>query len=70
MLFKGSPKERRNFLDVNLSKKYPIYLEYFSKYDNALANRNEMLKSEKMDKKLLQELESSSGNMYLDDLKE
>lgn len=54
MLFKGSPKERRNFLDVNLSKKYPIYLEYFSKYDNALANRNEMLKNEKMDKKLLE----------------
>ena len=54
MLFKGSPKERRNFLDVNLSKKYPIYLEYFSKYDAALANRNEMLKDEKLDKKLLE----------------
>jgi len=53
MLFKGSPKERRNFLDVNLSKKYSSYLEYISNYNKILINRNELLKSEKVDKKLL-----------------
>ncbi len=54
MLFKGSPKDRRNFLDVNLSKKYPAYLEYISHYNRALANRNEILKSDKIDQKLLE----------------
>ena len=54
MLFKGSPKDRRNFLDINLSKKYPVYLEYISNYNKALANRNDILKSEKVDEKLLE----------------
>ena len=53
MLFKGSPKERRSFLDVNLSKKYPSYLEYISHYNKALANRNEILKANKVDENLL-----------------
>ena len=53
MLFRGSPKERRNFLDINLSKKYPSYLEYISHYNKALANRNEILKASKVDENLL-----------------
>ena len=53
MLFRGSPKERRNFLDVNLSKKYPTYLDYISHYNKALANRNEILKANKVDENLL-----------------
>ena len=54
MLFRGLPKERRNFLDVNLSKKYPFYLDYISQYNKALANRNEILKANNIDEKLLQ----------------
>ena len=54
MLFRGSPKERRNFLDINLSKKYPSYLEYISHYNKALSNRNEILKANKIDENLLQ----------------
>ncbi len=53
MLFRGSPKERRNFLDINLSKQFPIYLEYISRYEKALRQRNEILKSQKVDEKLL-----------------
>ena len=53
MLFRGSPKERRNFLDVNLSKKYPAYLDYISHYNKALTNRNEILKANNVDKNLL-----------------
>ena len=53
MLFRGSPKERRNFLDVNLSKKYPSYLDYISHYNKALANRNEVLKGTNVDQNLL-----------------
>ena len=54
MLFRGSPKERRNFLDINLSKQYPVYLEYISRYEKALRQRNELLKSGKIDEKLLE----------------
>ena len=54
MLFRGSPKERRNFLDISLSKQFPIYLEYISRYEKALKQRNEILKSGKIDQKLLE----------------
>ena len=54
MLFKGAPKDRRDFLDINLSKKYVSYLEYLSRYDAALRERNEVLKSSSVDEKLLE----------------
>ena len=54
MLFRGSPKERRNFLDINLSKQFPIYLEYISRYEKALRQRNEILKAGNVDQKLLE----------------
>lgn len=53
MLFKGSPKERRRFLDIALSKKNPLYLDYISQYEKALKERNEILKSDNFDDKLL-----------------
>ena len=54
MLFRGSPKERRNFLDINLSKQFPLYLEYISRYEKVLRQRNEILKSQNVDQKLLE----------------
>ena len=54
MLFRGSPKERRNFLDINLSKKSLPYLDYISRYEKVLKERNEILKSEKIDPVLLE----------------
>ena len=53
LLFRGSPRERRNFLDINLSKQFPIYLEYISRYEKALKQRNELLKSSNYDQNLL-----------------
>ena len=53
MLFRASPKDRRNFLDVNLSKKHQTYFEYISRYEKVLRERNEILKSEKVDRILL-----------------
>jgi DNA replication and repair protein RecF len=47
LLFKESPKARRDFLDISLSKQSPIYLEYISKYERALRERNELLKYDK-----------------------
>ena len=54
MLFRGLPKERRNFLDISLSKKYPAYLDYISSYEKVLRQRNEILKGDKVDQKLLE----------------
>ena len=56
MLFKGLPKERRNFIDINLSKKSSAYFDLLSKYEKVLNKRNNLLKSEKVDENLLQVL--------------
>ena len=53
LLFKGLPRERRNFLDINLSKQFPIYLEYISRYEKVLKQRNELLRSGNYDENLL-----------------
>lgn len=54
MLFRGSPKERRNFLDINLSKKSAPYLDYISRYEKVLHERNRLLKEENIDPILLE----------------
>jgi len=46
-LFKESPKARRDFLDISLSKQSTVYLEYITKYERVLRERNELLKSDK-----------------------
>ena len=53
LFFKGSPKARRNFLDINLSKKSLQYLDYISRYNKVLKERNDLLKSDKVDPVLL-----------------
>ena len=54
MLFRGLPKDRRKFLDISLSKQYPAYLDYVYSYEKVLRQRNEILKGEKVDEKLLE----------------
>ena len=53
LLFRGSPKNRRGFLDVNLCKKSQPYLDYLSRYNKVLKERNDLLKSDKVDPVLL-----------------
>ncbi len=43
-LIKGSPNERRRFLNIELSKLDKIYLKNLSKYNEILKQRNELLK--------------------------
>ena len=52
MLFNGPPKDRRNFLDISISKKYNLYLDSISRYDKILKERNELLKSDNIDRTL------------------
>jgi len=56
MLFKGLPKERRNYIDINLSKKSSAYFDYISKYEKVLKKRNDILKGNNVDQNLLQTL--------------
>ncbi len=49
LLFNDSPLVRRNYLDVNLSKKSPIYLSSLMRYEALLKERNKLLKMDKVD---------------------
>ena len=44
MLVKGSPKQRRNLLDMEISKISPIYMYNLKKYNDLLKERNVYLK--------------------------
>jgi DNA replication and repair protein RecF len=48
-IFKGSPGERRNFLDVNLSKQSLDYFSLIGKHNRLLEERNAVLKAPKPD---------------------
>ena len=54
LLFKGAPKERRNFLDISLAKHTEGYLAAISRYNKVLKERNEALKQDKIDQTLLE----------------
>lgn len=49
LMFNDSPQVRRNFLDVNLSKKSPIYLENLMIFEKLLRERNCILKNDNPD---------------------
>lgn len=50
LMFSDSPLVRRNFLDVNLSKKSPIYLDNLMVFEKLLRERNAILKNDEVDK--------------------
>ena len=47
--WKGSPSERRSFLDVSISKKDEAYLSSLGTYKHLLSERNALLKEENVD---------------------
>lgn len=47
LFVKGSPKNRRDFLNTELSKISPIYVYYINKYNKLLKEKNSYLKSNK-----------------------
>lgn len=49
LMFSDSPLVRRNFLDINLSKKSPVYLENLMSFDKLLKERNALLKEDEVD---------------------
>ena len=53
LLFKGAPKDRRDFLNISLSKHSISYMNLLSRYNKLLKQRNDVLKSDVVDKTLL-----------------
>lgn len=53
-LFMSSPGERRNYLDVALSKHSPDYFSLISRYNRLLYERNSCLKKEQPDRRLIE----------------
>lgn len=69
LFYKDSPKVRRNFLDINISKKSPKYLEVYSRYEKALKERNELLKQEQIDLDLLDSITEILVDLSLEIIK-
>ena len=52
LLLRGSPEDRRNWLDRAISQIYPAYDERLSKYDKIRIQKNNLLKQETVDEAL------------------
>ena len=50
-LIKDGPSERRAYLDMAISRIYPMYIHSLQKYNNALKQRNALIKSAYNDRK-------------------
>lgn len=61
LFVKGGPSERRNFVDLELSKISPIFLFNLSKYNNLLKERNKYLKTN---------FNLKAGDLYIESLNE
>lgn len=56
MLFDDVPKVRRKFLDTHISKQHHAYLQHLSRYEVLLAERNLLLKGQRVDPQHLEVL--------------
>ena len=54
LLLRGSPQDRRDWLDRAISQIYPAYEERLSKYDKIKIQKNNLLKNEVIDETLLE----------------
>ena len=53
LLLRGTPQDRRDWLDRAISQIYPAYNDRLSKYDKIRIQKNNLLKTEEIDFKLL-----------------
>lgn len=64
-LIRGGPKERRDYLDLEISKKDPLYFHYLKRYQKALKARNILLKEKKKQLLPFWEKPMASASCYL-----
>ena len=63
ILIVGTPKDRRRFMNIELSQSDPLYVYYLSRYAKALLHRNTLLKQKKrLSIELWEEELAKSGN--------
>jgi DNA replication and repair protein RecF len=62
-LVKGTPSERRRFLDIMISRIDRIHLHNLQEYTSALKQRNELLKKIREKRKSKQDVDSSSDTI-------
>lgn len=55
-LVKGSPQDRRNFMDTDISQISSVYYEILNRFEKVLINRNKLLKT-KDESKILQSID-------------
>ena len=56
-IVKGSPVQRRRFLDMEISQVSPMYIHFLSQYQKVVTQRNQCLKDAYKNKKLLEFLD-------------
>lgn len=47
-LVKGTPEERRRFLDLQIAQTDPLYIHYLSRYGQAMKHRNALLRTQQL----------------------
>lgn len=61
-LVKGSPKERRRFIDIELGQTQPLYLHHLANYNRTLLQRNRLLKQGVSDEGILGTFDEQLSN--------
>lgn len=61
-LVKDSPRERRSFIDKEISQIMPVYYSYLVNYNKILYQRNKLLKNSNIDTSLLDVYDESLAN--------
>lgn len=64
-LVKGSPQCRRSFLDLHIAQYSPLYIHHLTRYNRALKQRNQMLKSRTVHSIESWEQELAKGAAYI-----
>ena len=64
-IYKGSPSNRRKLIDIAISKQDDIYLDNLTNYNKILKERNELLKSDVVDKIYLDVLDTQISELAL-----
>lgn len=64
-LIKGSPSERRRFLDAQIAQTDPLYVHHLTRYHRAVKQRNQLLKQKSIDTINLWEQEMAQAAAYI-----
>lgn len=64
-LIRGSPQQRRHFLDLQIAQTDPLYLHYLTRYQRAMRQRNHLLRARSSQTVAAWETEMAQAGSYL-----